>query len=255
MRSGPSAAAGLGLSVAGGVATLTLDRPATRNRLDAGLMAAVADACDTIEDDPDVRVALVVARGPHFCAGLPDGVGWLPEAWPDGVAALARLRRPVIAALAGEASGWGLALALVADVRLAATTAVLRLDGASAGRLGGGGAIPRLARLVGPARAAELVLLERPLDARTALAWGLVSCLVPPARLRREAARLAATVAARAPLALALAKETVTRALDLPLDDGCRLEHDCYVLLQTTADRREGIDAFLAKRRPRFVGR
>ncbi len=127
-------------------------------------------------------------------------------------------------------------------------------SGLSAGRLGGGGAIPRLVRIVGPARAGELVLLERVVDARTALQWGLVSRVVPRARLEHEAGRVARHLANRAPLALALAKEAVTRALDLTLDDGCRLEHDCYVLLQTTADRREGIAAFLGKRPPQFAG-
>lgn len=237
------------------MATVTLERPTHRNRLDAEVMAALVDACDTVEDDHDVRVVVLTGRGPHFCAGLPPATAVLPADWPDGVAAVAALTRPVVAALAGEISGWGLALALAADLRLAAETARFRLPGASSGTLGGGGAIPRLSRLVGPARTAEIVLLEREVDARTALRWGLVSRVVSPARLERETVRLARHLGARAPLALALAKEAVTRALDLPLADGCRLEHDCYVLLQTTADRREGIAAFLGRRRPRFLGR
>lgn len=249
------AAGPVSLWVDGGLATVTLERPADRNRLDAEVMAALVEVCDTVEDDRDVRVVVLTARGPHFCAGLPRPMATLPAAWPDGVAAIAALTRPVVAALAGEISGWGMALALAADLRVAAETARFRLQAASAGAVGGGGAIPRLTRLVGPARAAEVVLLERAVDARTALRWGIVSRVVPGADLRRETMRLARHLAARAPLALALAKEAVTRALDLPLADGCRLEHDCYVLLQTTADRREGIAAFLGGRRPRFLGR
>lgn len=245
---------GVGLCVAGGVATLTLERPTTRNRLDPDLLAGVVSACETIDDDPEVRVTVLLGQGPHFCAGLPRGMSGLPPGWPDAIAAVAGLARPVIAAVAGDATGWGLALALAADLRVATTTAIFQLPGLSRGTFGSGGAIARLTRLIGPARTAELVLLERAVDARTALAWGLVSSVVPVARLRGEAARLAGIVARKAPRALELAKETVTRALDLPLDDGCRLEHDCYVLLQTTADRREGVAAFLARREPRFTG-
>jgi len=237
-----------------GVAWIVLTRPRRRNRLDASAMAALAEACDAIEGDAAVRVVVLAADGPHFCAGLPDDVAWPPAAWPDAVAAVARLTRPVLACLAGEVRGWGVALALACDVRLAAPSTVLRVDGASAGRLVGGGTLPRLARMVGAARAASTALLETPVDAKTARAWGLVAEVVPASRLRAVAAARAAALAARAPLALALAKETVVRALDLPLDDGLRLEHDCYALLQTTADRREGIAAFLGRRAPQFRG-
>jgi enoyl-CoA hydratase len=91
--------------------------------------------------------------------------------------------------------------------------------------------------------------------AREALAWGLVSQVVPAARLRAAAARVARGLAARGPMALRFAKEAVIRALDLPLDDGIRLEQDLYVLLQTTLDRREGIGSFLEHRSPRYDGR
>jgi enoyl-CoA hydratase/carnithine racemase len=100
-----------------------------------------------------------------------------------------------------------------------------------------------------------LLLLGERVTARDALEWGLVADVVPPARLARAAAAAAARMAARGPVALRYAKEAVRRALDLPLEDGVRLEHDLYVLLQTTADRREGIDAFRSRRRPRFQAR
>jgi enoyl-CoA hydratase len=100
-----------------------------------------------------------------------------------------------------------------------------------------------------------MLLLGQPVTARTAAAWGLVSRVVAGSRLRATAAAIARDLVARGPLAQRLAKEAVVRALDLPLHDGMQLEHDLYVLLQTTADRREGVRSFLERRTPRYEGR
>ena len=243
------------LSVHDGVAWMTLARPATGNRLDAELLGALGDACAAVEDDERARVAVLGARGRLFSAGLPDGCAWPEPAWPDGVGAVAALSKPVLAAIGGDALGWGFALALACDVRIAATTAVFALPDVAAGRLPGGGITQRLPRIVGPARALELLLLGTRLRAPRAAAWGLVAAAVEPARLAAVVAAAARALAARAPLAVRLGKEAVVRALDLPLEQGIRLEQDLYVLLQTTADRREGIAAFRARRRPRFRGR
>ena len=239
----------------GGVAWLTLARPARRNRLDAETMAGLAEACAAVEDAEDVRVVVLAARGAAFSAGLPPACRWPPAAWPDGVAAVGALTKPVVAAIGGDALGWGLALALACDVRLAVPGASFALPEVRAGALPGGGALVRLARLVGTGRAVDLALLGTRLAAPEAVAWGLVHRVVAPSRLEAATTELAGALAARAPLALRLAKEAVVRALDLPLADGMRLEEDLYVLLQTTEDRREGTRAFLARRTPRFAGR
>jgi enoyl-CoA hydratase/carnithine racemase len=234
-----------------GVAWVTLGR----EQLDVDVCAGLVEACEAIDTDDAVRVVVMAGAGRALCRGLPADVGWPPSTWPDGVGALARCTRPVIGCVTGEVQGWGVALALACDLRVAASTAVLRLPEASAGRLAGGGVTQRLTRIVGPSRALDLLLLGTEVSARTALAWGLVSRVVAPARVHGTAERLARELSARGPLALRLAKETVVRALDLPLDDGVRLEHDLYVLMQTTADRTEGITAFRARRPPRFTGR
>jgi len=238
-----------------GVGWMTLARPAFRNRLDAELLGGLAEACAAAEEAEQARVVVLAARGAAFSAGLPRGCGWPEPSWPDGVAAVARLTKPVIAALQGEALGWGFALALACDLRVASSTAVLALPGAREGRLPGGGALQRLARMVGPAHALEMVLLGTRLSATRAAEWGLVSAVVEPARLAASVEEAARALAARAPLALRLAKEAVLKGLDLPLAEGLRLEQDMYVLLQTTADRGEGIRAFLERRTPRFGGR
>jgi enoyl-CoA hydratase len=241
--------------VAGGVAWLTLARPATRNRLDEELMCALAEACEAMEHDETVRALVLSGAGHHFCAGLPRGVGWPPRSWPDAIASVAGVGKPVVACLEGTVSGWGVALALACDIRLAASTAALRLDEVPRGRLPGGGVTQRLPRVVGPSRAMAMLLLGESIPARTAADWGLVSRVVPASRVRAAAAETARTLTAHGPLAQRLAKEAVVRALDMPLDDGMRLEHDLYVLLQTTADRREGVRSFLERRTPRYEGR
>jgi enoyl-CoA hydratase len=237
------------------VAWLTLARPATRNRCDVELLGGLADACAAAEDAEEVRVVVLGARGAAFSAGLPPGCRWPDASWPDGVGAVAALTKPIVAAIQGAALGWGLALALACDLRIASTAAVLALPELHQGWLPGGGVTQRLARMVGVARALEVVLLGTPLRAVKAAEWGLVSGVVPPARLVPTVAEMARGLARRGPLALRLAKEAVVRALDLPLGEGIRLEQDLYVLLQTTADRREGVRAFVERRAPRFQGR
>jgi enoyl-CoA hydratase/carnithine racemase len=210
------------LDVRDGVAWITLARPATGNRLDTEMLAALVEACACAEDASDVRVVVVGARGRAFCTGLSADCPWPPAAWPDGVGAVGALGKPVVAAIQGEARGWGFALALACDLRVASRAATLVLPEAPAGRLPGGGAMARLARMAGVARALVLALLGTPLPAARALDWGLVNAVVSPGRLAGAVARLATGLAARAPLALRLAKEAVVKALDLPLAEGMR---------------------------------
>jgi enoyl-CoA hydratase/carnithine racemase len=238
-----------------GVGWITLARPETGNACDAELMGALAAACDAVADDDGVRVVVLEARGPRFSVGLPRGHRWPDATWPDGAAALGGLAKPALAALHGETRGWGLAIALACDLRIASTAATLVVSALAPGAFPGGGVTQRLARTVGVARALELVLLGTPLAAAQAAEWGLVNAVVTPARLHATVDAVARRLAARGPLALRLAKEAVVRALDLPLADGIRLEEDLYVLSQTTEDRREGVRAFLDKRPPRFTGR
>jgi len=243
------------MTVRDGVAWVELGRPTKGNALDDAMLGGLIEACATVEDDDAVRVMVLAGSGRDFCVGLADRRPWPPPEWPDGVGAVAGVTKPVIAALSGAVRGWGLALALACDLRIAETRAAFESPEAGQGRLPGGGVTQRLTRIVGPSRAFAMMLLGDAVPAREALAWGLVSQVVPAARLRAAVTRAARGLAARGPVALRFAKEAVRRAFDLPLDDGIRLEQDLYVLLQTTADRREGVRSFLERRPPRYEGR
>jgi enoyl-CoA hydratase len=236
------------------VAYLTLDRSDDGNRLTAGMAAALVEACETIEDSGATAVTVRGAGG-WFCAGLASGVD--PAALGghrDPVAAVARLTRPVIAVLDGAAIGPGAELALACDLRLAADGATLSFPEVRAGRLPCFGATQRLPRLIGRAKALEVLLLGATIAAPDARRLGLVTRAVPAAELDAAVGDVLAALTSRAPLALAAAKEAIVRAADLSLADGMRLEEDLYVLLQTTVDRAEGVRSFVERRPPRFRG-
>ena len=234
------------LSTSQGIATITLTAP-----VDLVAAQALCDAAADIEHDDTIRVVLITATGRDFCLGttepLPRRVDWIE--------AIARLTRPVIAAIQGNALAEGFELALACDMRVAASNARFALPQLARGQLPSNGGTQRLPRLIGSARALDLLLSGRTVAAAEAEAIGLVSRVVPPRRLRSAAHELAGALATRAPIALRYAKEAVWKGVDMTLDQGIRLEEDLYVLLQTTADRREGIDAFLSKRGPRFRGK
>jgi len=229
-------------------AEIALDLPANRFTPDAAV--AFGEACAACADD-DVWVVLVRSAGANFCLGV-DGDEWPPMAAVDFVAALAAVRQPVVAALRGRVEAEGFELALAADLRVVEPGTRFRMTQVSDGRLPASGGTQRLPRVVGVERALRAVLLGEAIDARRASEWGLAQRVAKPAE--RAARRLATELAKRGPIALRYAKEAVRRAPDFTLDDGARFEHDLYVLLETTRDRAEGVAAFLAKRKPIFLG-
>jgi enoyl-CoA hydratase len=166
---------------------------------------------------------------------------------------LAALPIPVVAALHGFAAGGGLELALACDLRVAAPGTRLGLPETTRGLIPGYGGTQRLPRLIGQARALDLILTGRLLDAEEALSFGLVSRLSDDPLM--EAERLARAMLKSAPVALGLAKEAVVRGLDGTLPQGLEVEADLFGLVVTTEDRAEGVRSFLEKRDPEFKGR
>ena len=169
--------------------------------------------------------------------------------------AIASIDRPVIAAINGDALGEGLELALSCDIRLASDKARFGFPQVASGLIPMNGGTQRLPRLIGKGKALELILTAETIDAEEAFEIGLVSKVIPQEKLASEAETLAQNIASKAPISLRYVKEAVNKGMDLTLEQGLRLEADLYFLLHTTADRMEGIRAFLEKRPPKFKGK
>ncbi len=165
------------------------------------------------------------------------------------------MAQPVIACIQGEAIGAGLELALACDIRIAAEGAVFAIRDVANGAVPSAGATQRLPRLIGRGKASEMILLGEELDAQAALACGLVSAVVPRGELEAHGRALAERIAAQGPIAVRYAKEAMRQGLDMPLEQALRYETDLTIILQTTADRAEGVSAFLEKRKPHFEGK
>lgn len=252
----------------GHIARITLARPERGNALDADVLRDLADACQAICDDHDIRVAVLTAEGSVFSRGwdwealaaAAGESGSLLDAArgfgmvPDPFRCLHELSRPVVCALNGDAHGAGLELALACDIRIASRGARFSLPETRMGLLPMGGGIQRLARLVGRGRAIQLVLTGDEIDADEAHAIGLINRIAPAGKALEEAEAAAARIAERGPLAVGYAKEAVNRGLDMPLEQALRFETDLTIILQTTEDRAEGVSAFIEKRKPNFKG-
>jgi len=236
------------------IARITINRPEAGNVINQQLAQELEDVCRGINQDEDIYVVTLTGAGDKaFCAGSQlelekSGSGY------SAAIAIASVDRPVIAAINGDALGQGLELALSCDIRLASDEARLGFPQVAQGLIPFDGGTQRLPRIVGRGKALELILTAETITAKEALEIGLVSKVVDRANLAAEAEVLAKTIAAKGPIALRFIKEAVNKGLDLTLDQGLRLEADLYFLLHTTADRTEGITAFLKKRPPKFKG-
>ncbi|HEX77747.1 MAG TPA: hypothetical protein G4O03_04965 [Dehalococcoidia bacterium] len=236
------------------VAYITLHRPDFDNSINQQLAAELAEVCQDINFRDDIRAVVISGAGDRaFSSGTSPELEAQPP--PQVAASVASLYPPVIAAINGDALGQGLELALGCDIRISAETAHFGLPQVAQGLIPMDGGSQRLPRLIGQARALELLLTAKTIDAREALDLGLVDKVVPQDRLRPEVEALATRLAAKSPIALRYAKEAVIKGMDLTLDQGLRLEADLYFLLHTTRDRSEGVRAFLEKRQARFKGK
>jgi len=168
---------------------------------------------------------------------------------------IAKLDKPVIAAINGNAIGQGLELALACDIRIVTETSHFGLPHIRKGLISWDGGTQRLSRLVGRGKAVEMILTGEMIDAKEAYRIGLVHKVVHPDELMTTAMGIAQEMVAKGPIALRYAKEAIYKGMDMTLEQGLRLEADLYLLLHTTKDREEGIQAFREKRIPKFEGR
>ncbi len=245
----------------GGVGMITINRPTVNNAINARLVDELTDICDNINHDEETRAVIIIGSGEKaFCVGIDLSefsslAGIDQRAKLLSVAApVASLTSPVIAAINGDALGQGLELTLACDLRVAAKTAHFALPHIASGLIPWDGATQRLPRIVGKAKAMEMILTGESIDAIDAHRIGLVNKVVPLEELVTFVSQMGQAMASKACLALKYAKEAIHKGLDLTLEQGLRLEADLYFILQTTEDRTEGIRAFQEKRHPQFKG-
>jgi enoyl-CoA hydratase len=249
---------------AGAVVTVTIDRPEARNALDRPTLAAVLQAFDAIDHDPEVRCAILTGAGDRaFIAGADikamadldrDGGQAFSAAAQAAADKVEGARVPVIAAVNGFALGGGCELALACDFIYASRTAQFGQPEVGLGVLPGIGGTQRLPRRVGQAHARELIFTGRIIDAAEALRIGLANAVVEPGELMAKVNEVAAQIAAKAPLAVAAAKRAVRDGGDRPQADGLELERELFGRLFATQDQKEGMRAFIEKRPPRWTG-
>ncbi|BBK32136.1 enoyl-CoA hydratase/carnithine racemase [Stella humosa] len=246
-----------------GVARLTLNRPAARNALSVALMAELADVLDEIADDAAVKVVVIAASGPAFCAGhdlkevRADSSRAAMEALfrqcSDLMLQVTRLPKPVIAEVHAMATAAGCQLVATCDLAVAADTARFATPGVNIG-LFCSTPMVALTRNIGAKPAMAMLLTGEPIDAATALGLGLVNRVVPAAGLRAAVDGLADTIASKSPLVLAIGKEAFHRQRDMPLADAYAYASDVMTKNMMAADAAEGIDAFVTRRTPAWKG-
>lgn len=245
------------MSVKRHVAHVVLNRPRAGNRVNTAMVQELVEAGRIIDQEDVIRVVVLKGAGNTFSSGWErlrirskDEINSYQAAEVIG-----RIRKPVVAAINGDAIGQGLELALAADIRLAVATARFGMPQVQHGVLPWDGATQRLPRLIGEAYALELLLTGVIIDASNALRMGLIHNVVRRDELQKTLDHLVNAIAVSGPLAVQYVKEAVLKGQDMVLDQGLRLEADLNILLHSTRDRSAGIRSFLERRPVRYLGK
>lgn len=250
----------------GGVVVWTIDREARMNSLSRPLLLAFGKLAREAVTNESIRAIVITGRGDKaFCAGadLKERQGMSEndirvqvDLYRSELGPLDRSPKPVIAALNGVAFGGGLELALVCDLRVAAPHVQIGLPETTLGIIPGAGGTQRVGRIIGEARAKELILLGRRLSAEEGLAWGLINRVAPKGiSVVDDAIAWIEPIANGAPIAQSAALEAIDRSFDTTLEHGLLLEKISYDKVLVSEDRREALSAFAEKRKPQFKGR
>ena len=246
-------------TIEGWIATITLNRPKKLNAVTPDMASAITAHVERCNRDDAVRCVIITGAGERaFCAGSDIGeldrydTPWNFRNRPDYCDAIRRLLKPTIAAVNGYAFGGGLETAMSCDIRVASDTAQFAAPEIKLGWIGGGGMATFLAHSIGPSNAAMMIMTGDPIPASQALGWGLVSEVVPQADLLIRTRALAATIAARAPIAAETAKLNLRAAFTMPLEKAIEYERDLQTICFATEDAAEGRAAFKDKRQPVF---
>jgi enoyl-CoA hydratase len=246
----------------GRVGLITLNRPQALNAINPQLMGELLQALTAWDADSAIGAMLITGSERVFAAGADikfmagaSAAEMRASGFVELYEGLRKLVKPLIAAVSGFALGGGCELALACDMIMASETARFGQPEVTIGVIPGGGATQRLARALGKALAMEIMLNNRMLSAAEALHYGLVNRVVPAELLLQESLVLAQEIAGRAPLAVAAAKRAVNAAYDMSLSEGLARERELFHELFDSADQKEGMQAFIEKRKPRWQGR
>lgn len=245
----------------GRIATITIDRPEAMNAMNVQAWQELHEALIKFRDDPEVWVGIITGSGEKaFCAGadIKDLLPFLkknrdtPWSVPPTHMRGLDLWKPLVAAINGLALGGGLEIALGCDIRIASENARLGVPEVTLGLIPGWGGTQRLPRMIPWCKAAEMLLMGKPIDAQEAYRIGLVNKVVPLAELMTTAKEWANALCRSGPLAVRAAKEAMIRGTSMPLEEGLRLENALFAYVLSTEDYIEGSTAFMEKRRPDF---
>ena len=247
---------------ADGVTLIRLNRPEALNALNSQLLSDLTAALDAAEADEGVRCVVLTGSERAFAAGadikeMSDKTYaqmFLADFFTKGARRIEQFRKPIIAAVAGYALGGGCELAMLCDFIIAAETAKFGQPEINLGVMPGIGGTQRLARFVGKSKAMDMILTARMMDAAEAERAGLVSRVVPADKLLDEAMAAAKKIAAQSPLAVMMNKELVEAAFETTLATGVAMERRLFHSLFAFEDQKEGMAAFVEKRRPNFKG-
>ncbi|MFL5265574.1 MAG: enoyl-CoA hydratase [Stellaceae bacterium] len=245
------------------VGIITLNRPAALNALNAALIAELASALDDLEADPAISAIVLTGNEKAFAAGA-DVKEMVSKSYPEiyredfithGWERVGQCRKPVIAAVAGFALGGGCEIAMMCDIVIAADTARFGQPEITLGTIPGAGGTQRLTRFIGKAKAMDLCLTGRMMDASEAERAGLVSRIVPAGEVLSEALKIADRIAEMSQPIVMMVKESINRAYETTLAEGVRFERRLFHSTFAIEDRQEGMAAFIAKRKPTFRNR
>jgi len=245
------------------IATVQINRPAVRNALNDEVMDELVQALTALDDDDAIRCIVLTGDERAFAAGADiketfvtaTPVSMLKQDLTSKWEAIRRIRTPIIAAVSGYALGGGCELAMICDIIVASETAQFGQPEINLGIIPGAGGTQRLTRTAGKYRANELILTGRFIKADEAKAIGLAAQVYPAASWLDDAKTLARTIAEKPPVAVRLATEAVDLAWNSTLDAGLEFERKAFYLLFATEDKKEGVDAFVNKRKATFKGR
>lgn len=243
------------------VALIELNRPKELNALSPQLMQELRDVLADLDSNNNVRVIMLTGNEKAFAAGADikhmadkSAIDMLLIDQFDTWDQIRKTKKPLIAAVSGFALGGGCELAMMCDMIIASETARFGQPEIKIGVIPGAGGTQRLTRAIGKAKAMELVLTGRFLTAEEAHFYGLVNKIVPVEMYLQEAVRLASEIAAMSPIAVQLAKEAVNRSFETLLDEGLHFERKNFYLTFASNDQKEGMNAFIEKRKPEFKG-